>query len=145
MLECGEQHVKSRLSGKRYFYELLDSLEHTPESAIKLLTLSRGMSETFQDFEQRLLKGLERHPLLAELVVRLESIRGVEPRDGAELGAGSQPAGTLVLGRPRGELLRFVSGTTRVVGHATTHAFVEAAQPLLADGVDRSGKLAPAL
>ena len=77
LMECGEEHVKSRLHGKKYFYELLDSLEHTPESAIELLALSRGMLETFQDLERRLLKGLARHRLLAERVERLQSIRGV--------------------------------------------------------------------
>ena len=79
LLECGEEHVKGRLHGKRYFYELLASLEHTPESAIELLALSRGMLETFQDLQRRLLKGLAQHPLLAERVARLESIRGVGP------------------------------------------------------------------
>ncbi len=66
-----------RGTGKRYFYQLLDSLEDTPESAIELLALSRGMLETFQELEKRLLKGLTRHRLLAERVERLQSIRGV--------------------------------------------------------------------
>lgn len=77
LMECGEEYVKDRLHGKKYFYELLDSLEHTPESAIELLALSRGMLETFEELERRLLKGLGRHPLLAERVQRLQSIRGV--------------------------------------------------------------------
>ncbi|MFT5042902.1 MAG: transposase [Hyphomicrobiaceae bacterium] len=77
LMECGEEYVKSRLHGKAYFYELLDSLEHTPESAIELLAISRGMLETFQDLERRLMKGLQRHPLLAERVTVLASIRGV--------------------------------------------------------------------
>lgn len=77
LMECGEEYVKDRLHGKRYFYQLLDSLEHTPESAIELLALSRGMLETFEDLEKRLLKGLARHRLLAERVARLQSIRGV--------------------------------------------------------------------
>jgi transposase len=77
LMECGEEYVKDRLHGKRYFYQLLDSLEHTPESAIELLALSRGMLETFEELERRLLKGLDRHPLLRERVARLQSIRGV--------------------------------------------------------------------
>ena len=77
LLECGEEHVKDRLHGKRYFYELLDSLQHTPESAIELLALSRGMLETFEDLERHLMRGLERHPLLAARVERLRTIRGV--------------------------------------------------------------------
>ncbi len=77
LMECGEEYAASRLHGKRYFYQLLDSLEDTPESAIELLALSRGMLETFQELEKRLLKGLTRHRLLAERVERLQSIRGV--------------------------------------------------------------------
>ena len=59
LMECGEEYVKSRLHGKAYFYKLLDGLQHTPESAIELLAISRGMLETFQDLERRLLRGLE--------------------------------------------------------------------------------------
>ncbi len=77
LMECGEEYVQDRLHGKRYFYELLDSLEHTPESALELLAFSRGMLETFEELEKRLLKGLARHRLLAERVQRLQSIRGV--------------------------------------------------------------------
>jgi transposase len=77
LMECGEEYVKERLHGQRYFYQLLDSLEHTPESALELLALSRGMLETFEQLERRLLKGLARHRLLAERVQRLQSIRGV--------------------------------------------------------------------
>ena len=72
LMECGEEYVKDRLHGRRYFYQLLDSLEHTPESAIELLALSRGMLETFEDLEKRLLKGLARHRLLAERVQPLD-------------------------------------------------------------------------
>lgn len=77
LMECGEQYVKDRLHGKRYFYELLDRLQDTPESAIELLAISRGMLETFEDLERQLLRGLERHPLLAARVELLRSIRGV--------------------------------------------------------------------
>lgn len=77
LMECGEEYVKDRLHGKKYFHKLLHSLEHTPESARELLTLSRGMLETFEELEKRLLKGLARHRLLAERVERLQSIRGV--------------------------------------------------------------------
>ena len=77
LMELGEPYSKQRLHGKAYFYELLDHLQHTPESAIELLAISRGMLETFQDLEQQLLAGLERHPLLARRVRLLRSIRGV--------------------------------------------------------------------
>jgi len=77
LMECGEEHVKSKLRGKRYFYELLDSLEHTPESAIELLAMSRGMHEMFVELETSLLRALVRHPRLRERVALLRTIPGV--------------------------------------------------------------------
>jgi len=77
LMEYGEEHLKSKLHGKRYFYELLDSLEHTPESAIELLALSRGMYEMFVELETSLRRGLVRHPLLAQRVALLRTIDGV--------------------------------------------------------------------
>jgi len=77
LMEVGEPYNKKRLHGKMYFYELLDHLQHTPESAIELLAISRGMLETFQDLEGQLIAGLKRHALLARRVRLLESIQGV--------------------------------------------------------------------
>jgi len=77
LMECGEEHVKSKLHGKRYFYSLLDSLAHTPESAIELLAYSRGMYELFVELETSLRRGLLRHPRLEERVALLRTIPGV--------------------------------------------------------------------
>lgn len=77
LMECGEEHVKSRLHRKRYFYALLDSLEHTPESALELLAVSRGLYETFVALEKQLVAALIAHPLLQQRVARLRTIRGV--------------------------------------------------------------------
>jgi len=77
LMECGEEHVKSKLHGKNYFYELLDSLASTPESAIELLVYSRGMYELFVELETSLRRGLLRHPRLEQRVALLRTIPGV--------------------------------------------------------------------
>lgn len=74
LLEVGEPYDAKRLHGKKYFYEHLDSLRDTPESVIELLTITRGSLEMFDSLQRRLLRGLERHPLLKQRVELLRSI-----------------------------------------------------------------------
>jgi transposase len=56
---------------------LLDQLGEVPESVKELLRVSRGALELFEATQRQLVDGLKRHPLLAERVERLRSIRGV--------------------------------------------------------------------
>lgn len=77
LMEVGEPYVKQKLHRKRYFRQLLQNLEQTPETAKQLLQISRSTLELFLQLEGRLLRGLERHPLLAERVERLQTIDGV--------------------------------------------------------------------
>jgi transposase len=141
LMECGEEYVSSRLHGKRYFYELLDSLEHTPESAIELLALSRGMLETFEELERRLLKGLAGHRLLRERVERLQSIRGV--------GQVTALSWALEVAEPErfSSVRRVVSvrGATRVGRQDAAHAAVQATQQASAACADRGRQTRAAL
>lgn len=77
LMEVGAEYNKSRLHGKRYFSELLETLEYVPESVIDILGISRSSLEFFTTWQKRLLKGLAEHPDLAERVNRLMSIDGV--------------------------------------------------------------------
>ena len=77
LMEVGEPYEERRLHGKRYFRELLGSLEETPESVKYLMRLSRGAMEMFQDIQRRLVGALRRDRRLAERVERLRTIRGV--------------------------------------------------------------------
>ncbi len=77
LMEVGAEYNKSRLHGKRYFSELLETLEYVPESVIDILGISRSSLEFFTSWQKRLLKGLAEHPELAERVNRLMSIDGV--------------------------------------------------------------------
>jgi transposase len=77
LMEVGEPYVKQKLHRKRYFQQLMQNLEQTPETAKQLLTISRSTLEMFLQLERRLLRGLERHRLLAERVERLQTIDGV--------------------------------------------------------------------
>ena len=77
LMEVGEPFTKRRLHGKRYFAELLQSLEDVPESVIELLELSHGTMEMLQGMQKRLTQGLREHPELQERVGRLMTIPGV--------------------------------------------------------------------
>lgn len=79
LLECGVVYDRARLHRKQYFEQLLDNLEETPESVAELLRLSRTQFESFRLAQQRLQRGLERHPSLRERVARLQTIPGVGP------------------------------------------------------------------
>jgi len=77
LMEVGEPYAKRRLYGKRYFAELLGSLEDVPESVLEMLQLSYGTMEMFNAMQKRLIQGLREHPELRERVRRLMTIPAV--------------------------------------------------------------------
>jgi transposase len=77
LMEVGEPYEERRLHGKRYFRELLGSLQETPESVKYLMRLSRGALEMFEDIQRQLIRALRQDRRLAERVERLRTIRGV--------------------------------------------------------------------
>jgi len=77
LMEAGAEYNKQRLHGKKYFTELLDTVEEAPESVKDMLRLSRGAMEMFETTQQQLLAKLRKDPLLVKRVALLTSIRGV--------------------------------------------------------------------
>ena len=77
LMEVGEPYAKRRLHGKRYFAELLQSLDDVPESVVEMLQMSRGTLEMLQGMQRQLTQGLREHPELQERVRRLMTIRAV--------------------------------------------------------------------
>ncbi len=77
LMEVGAEYSKNRLHGKKYFYELLGSVEDIPESVITMLKLSRGSFEMFNDTQKRLIQTLKENQLIKERVKRLMTIPGV--------------------------------------------------------------------
>ncbi len=77
LMESGAEYSKSRLHRKRYFYQLLDSLDYLPSTVIDLLGMSRSSIEFFETLQRKLVRGLIEHPRLRERVERLRSIGGV--------------------------------------------------------------------
>ena len=77
LMEAGAEYNKQQLHGKKYFTELLGTVEEVPESVKDLLRLSRGALEMFETTQQQLLVRLQKDPLLANRVSVLKSIRGV--------------------------------------------------------------------
>ena len=77
LMEVGAQYEARRLHGRRYFDDLVGSLEDVPESVIQILQLSRGTVEFLEGMQKELIQGLREHPELAERVRRLMTIPGV--------------------------------------------------------------------
>lgn len=75
--EVGIEYEGRRLHGKRYFHELLDTLEEVPKSVIELLKMTRSNVELFTAAQQRLVTGLAQHRELRERVARLQTVPGV--------------------------------------------------------------------
>jgi transposase len=79
LMESGTTFVKTKLHGKKYFSELMKSLEEVPESVKDLLRMSRGSMEMFESTQKQIAKRLLSEHALQQRVERLLSSRGVGP------------------------------------------------------------------
>lgn len=77
LMEVGAQYSKKRLHGKKYFSDLVESVEDVPSSVKELLKLSRGGLELFTGVQKKLLAALRENDLIRERVERLMTIPGV--------------------------------------------------------------------
>ena len=77
LMECGVEYNKKKLHHKGYFHDLLGRLEEVPDSVIEMLRFNRGMMETFEKIQKRLIRALKNQPLLKERVERLQTIPAV--------------------------------------------------------------------
>jgi transposase len=77
LMESGAEYDKKKLDGKKYFRELLATVEDVPDSVLELLRLNRSTQEVFDQNQRRLIRGLQEHPLLAERLKRLMTIPGI--------------------------------------------------------------------
>lgn len=77
LMEVGASYNKRRLYGRKYFSELLETLEEVPPSVKDLLRLSRGALQLFEGTQRQLLARLRHDALLAERVRLLRSIPAV--------------------------------------------------------------------
>ncbi len=77
LMETGTPFVKEKLHGKKYFANLIKTLQEVPESVKDLLQMSRGAMEMFASTQKRLVQRLLVDPALSQRIERLASIRGV--------------------------------------------------------------------
>lgn len=77
LMETAVDYNKKQLHRKKYFSELMESLEEVPDSVIDLLHLSRSMMETFNQTQKRLLRALEQHDDLRERMERLKTVPSI--------------------------------------------------------------------
>lgn len=77
LMEVGAEYNKKKLHGKRYFWELMATIEHVPPSVSEMLKLSRSNLEIFTTIQKKLVRVLKENPLIRERVIRLQTIGGV--------------------------------------------------------------------
>lgn len=77
LMEVGAQYSKERLHGRKYFNELLDSVEDVPASVIELMKFSRAGLDLFVGVQKKLLAALRENELIRDRVARLMTIPGV--------------------------------------------------------------------
>jgi transposase len=79
LMESGAPFDRERLHRKKYFADLMKSLQEVPESVKDLLRMSRGSMEMFESTQKQLIKRLLCDPVLEQRLERLMSIDGVGP------------------------------------------------------------------
>jgi transposase len=112
LMETGVSHNKQRLHKVGYFPELLANADAVSTSIRPLLQLSRESITRLQRTEGAIIRSLERDPLLAERVRRLQTIPAVWQGHSTELGIGDgghftfsiDPTGHQLLRAPRSGL-----------------------------------------
>lgn len=77
LMEVGVEYLKTKLHQKKYFSELLDSLEEVPDSVRALLKMTRTNIELFTNAQYQLLDALTRHDALRARVALLKTVQGV--------------------------------------------------------------------
>jgi transposase len=77
LMEVGAEYSKRRLHGRKYFNNLLETVEDVPPSVKELLKLSRAGLEMFTAVQKKLLAALRENERIRERVRRLMTIPGV--------------------------------------------------------------------
>jgi len=77
LMESGVSFIKTKLQGKKYFADLIKSVQEVPESVKDLLRLSRGAKDLFESVQTQLVRRLLADAALRQRVERLSSIDGV--------------------------------------------------------------------
>lgn len=79
LMSEGVEYERKRLHGKRYFNDLLKDNEWIGRELRPLLEFNRAQMVSLGEMDQRLLRMLERHPVLRTRVAALMKIDGVGP------------------------------------------------------------------
>ncbi len=77
LMEVGATYSKKRLYGKKYFNELLGTLDYIPDSVVDLLKITRSNLEIFTRLQKSLIAGLIADPQLKKRVELLMTIPGI--------------------------------------------------------------------
>jgi len=89
LMEAGVSHNKQRLHKVKYFRELLATNEEVNESIRPLLRVSRDTIVRLQKMDYALVSSLQRDPLLADRIKRLQDGAWSGPDHSVDLGTGN--------------------------------------------------------
>ena len=145
LMESGVSFHKTKLQGKKYFADLIKSLEEVPESVKDLLRMSRGTKDMFEGVQNQLLRKTAGRRSLKAARGAFEQHRRCGRDHRSDLGAGGRRPASFCLYRRCGELLRFDGSASLLCGQAAAGTDIQAAQRLAADRADRSGQAGAAL
>jgi len=77
LMEVGAQYSKKQLHGRKYFNDLLESVEDVPSSVKELLKFSRSGLEIFAEVQKKLVAALKGNNLIRDRVEMLMTIPAV--------------------------------------------------------------------
>ncbi len=77
LMELGIEYNSDKLHGKRYFRELLGTLDDAPANVIPMLRFNHETMRVFESTQRQLVRELKRDKRLEERVALLQSIPGV--------------------------------------------------------------------
>jgi len=116
LMEVGAEYNKKQLHGKKYFTELLGTLEEVPESVKELLQMSRGALEMFEATQEQLVRKLEKHPRQLAAVHEKELKAGGGDRNRANAGGCAEAGGLSVGGGQKRQAVRGAACSGRESG-----------------------------
>lgn len=77
LMEVGAAYNKKQLHGKKYFAQLLHSVENVPQSVLNMLRLSRSHLEILTNSQKRLVDAIKNNRIIKDRIERLLTIQGI--------------------------------------------------------------------
>jgi hypothetical protein len=145
LMESGTAFDKQRLHQKKYFADLMKSLQEVPESVKDLLRMSRGSMGDVSVHPEAARRKTAIGTCTGATRRTADEYPGGRPYHGSDLGAGNRRSASLLFHRRCRKLLRPYRSLSFFCRQTATWSDFQAAQCLAAAGVDRGRETGAAL